>query len=129
MLAKQVGTIDNPGYGTISKKDAERNERNYFDVQALNTAMGSPYVMNQNSFTYNSNTANQQLHYGANYPISTIKDAFEMQLGDAALNYIFNGRNNQLTKHLATPRDNSYIRNVKSYLNNFDYYEERKYRK
>lgn len=88
MLAKQVGTIDNPGYRTISKKDAERNKRNYFDVQALNTAMGSPYVMNQNSFTYNPNTANKQLHYGANYPISTIKDAFEMQLGDAALNYV-----------------------------------------
>ena len=91
MLAKQVGTIDNPGYGIISKKDAERNKRNYFDVQALNTAMGSPYVMNQNSFTYNPNTANQQLHYGANYPMSTIKDAFEMQLGDAALNYVFKG--------------------------------------
>ena len=91
MLAKQVGTIDNPGYGTISKKDAERNKRNYFDVQALNTAMGSPYVMNQNSFTYNPNIANQQLQYGANYPMSTIKDAFEMQLGDAALNYAFKG--------------------------------------
>lgn len=46
-----------------------------------------------------------------------------------ALLYKWNGRNNQLTKHLATPRANSYIRNVKSYLNNFDYYEERKYRK
>ena len=91
MLAKQVGTIDNPGYGTISKKDAERNKRNYFDVQALNTAMGSPYVMNQNSFNYNPNIANQQLHYGANYPMSTIKDAFEMQLGDAALNYVLKG--------------------------------------
>lgn len=82
MLAKQVGTIDNPGYGTISKKDAEKNKRNYFDVQALNTAMGSPYVMNQNSFNYNPNTANQQLYYGANYPMSTIKDAFEGALGD-----------------------------------------------
>lgn len=91
MLAKQVGTIDNPGYGTINKKDAERNKRNYFDVQALNAAMGSPYIMNQNSFTYNPNTANQQLHYGANYPMSTIKDAFEMQLGDAALNYVLKG--------------------------------------
>lgn len=46
-----------------------------------------------------------------------------------ALLYKWNGRNNQLTNHLATPRDNNYIRNVKSYLNNFDYYEERKYRK
>lgn len=46
-----------------------------------------------------------------------------------ALLYKWNGRNNQLTNHLATPRNNYYIRNVKSYLNNFDYYEERKYRK
>ena len=82
MLAKQVGTIDNPGYGTISKKDAERNKRNYFDVQALNTAMGSPYVMNQNSFTYNPNIANQQLQYGANYPMSNIENSFEGALGD-----------------------------------------------
>lgn len=46
-----------------------------------------------------------------------------------ALLYKWNGKNYQLTNHLATPRDNNYIRNVKSYLNNFDYYEERKYRK
>lgn len=82
ILARQVGSIGNPSYGTISKKDVERNKRNYFDVQALNTAMGSPYVMNQNSFNYNPNVANQQLQYGAAYPISTINNAFETALGD-----------------------------------------------
>lgn len=87
ILAKQVGSIDNPKYGTISKKDAERNKRNYFDVQALNTAMGSPNVMNQNSFNYNPNIANQQLYYGATYPISTINNAFAAGLGDAAFDY------------------------------------------
>lgn len=46
-----------------------------------------------------------------------------------ALLYKWNGRNNQLTNHLATPEDNNYIRNVKSYFNNFEYYEQRKYRK
>lgn len=46
-----------------------------------------------------------------------------------ALLYKWNGRNNQLTNHLATPKDNNYIRNVKAYINNFDYYEQRKYRK
>lgn len=91
ILARQVGSIDNPSYKTISKEDVERNKRNYFDVQSLNTAMGSPYVMNQNSFNYNPNIANQQLQYGANYPISTIENAFEMGLGDAALNYALKG--------------------------------------
>lgn len=82
MLAKQVVTIDNPSYETISKEDAERNKRNYFYVQALNTAMGSPYVMNQNSFTYNPNIANKQLQFGANYPMSTIENSFVEALGD-----------------------------------------------
>lgn len=91
ILARQAGSIDNPSYGTISKEDAQRNKRNYFDVQALNTAMGSPYVMNQNSFNYNPNIANQQLQYGANYPMSTIENAFEMGLGDAALDYALKG--------------------------------------
>lgn len=87
ILAEQVGSIDKPTYGNISKEDAERNKRNYFDVQALNTAMGSPNVMNQNSFNYNPNIANQQLQYGATYPISTINNAFEIGLGDAAFDY------------------------------------------
>lgn len=82
ILAKQFGSIDNLGRGNISKEDAERNKRNYFDVQALNTAMGSPYVMNQNSFNYNPNIANQQLQYGAQYPISSIVNGFEGALGD-----------------------------------------------
>lgn len=91
ILAKQFGTIDNLGRGTISKEDAERNKRNYFDVQALNTAMGSPYVMNQNSFNYNPNIANQQLQYGSQYPISSIINGFEGALGDVALNHVIKG--------------------------------------
>lgn len=91
ILAKQFGSIDNLGRGTISKEDAERNKRNYFDVQALNTAMGSPYVMNQNSFNYNPNIANQQLQYGAQYPISSIVNGFEGALGDVALNHVIKG--------------------------------------
>lgn len=70
-----------------SKEEYQRNKNNYFDVQALNTAMGSPYVMNQNSFNYNPNIANKQLNFGAVYPISTINNAFEAGLSDAVLNY------------------------------------------
>lgn len=87
ILTKQFGSIGNPNYGTISKENAERNKRNYFNVQALNTAMGSPYVMNQNSFNYNPNIADKQLQYGVTYPISTINNAFEIGLGDAAFDY------------------------------------------
>ena len=89
---------------------------------------------------YNRNniTAIQHAYHDGNYVIVDKKNNnlsnFKGQNNkniDAydALLYKWNGRNNQLTNHLATPRDNNYIRNVKSYLNNFDYYEERKYRK
>ena len=83
----QPGFYDASFKPTISKEEEERLKNNYFDVQALNGAMGSPYIMNQNSITYNPNVAAQQLQYGARYPINTIENAFEMGLGEAAFNY------------------------------------------
>lgn len=86
---KQAGFYDADNKPTISKEEAERNKNNYFEVAALNTAMGSPYAMNQNSFNYNPFIANQQTNFGATYPISSINNAFNAALGDVALNYGF----------------------------------------
>lgn len=83
----QAGFYDATNRPTISKEEAERNKNNYFEVAALNTAMGSPYIMNQNSFNYNPTIADQQINFGATYPISSINNAFYGALGDAALNY------------------------------------------
>ena len=87
----QAGFYDASYRPTISKEEAERNKQNYFEVAALNAAMGSPYTMNQNSFNYNPVIANQQLNFGARYPLSSINNAFESALGDAAFNYILKG--------------------------------------
>lgn len=87
----QAGFYDASYRPTISKEEAERNKQNYFEVAALNAAMGSPYTMNQNSFNYNPTIANQQLNFGARYPLSSINNAFESALGDAAFNYILKG--------------------------------------
>lgn len=87
----QAGFYDASYRPTISKEEAERDKRNYFEVAALNAAMGSPYTMNQNSFNYNPTIANQQLNFGARYPLSSINNAFESALGDAAFNYILKG--------------------------------------
>ena len=46
-----------------------------------------------------------------------------------ALLYKYQGHHKELSNHTATPDKNNYIRNVKHYLDNFDYYEQRKYRK
>ena len=46
-----------------------------------------------------------------------------------ALLYKWNGHNEQLTKHLATPNKNRYLNNIKKYGNNFDMYETRTYNK
>lgn len=86
----QAGFYDDSYRPTVSK-EAERNKQNYFEVAALNAAMGSPYTMNQNSFNYNPVIANQQLNFGARYPLSSINNAFESALGDAAFNYILKG--------------------------------------
>ena len=67
----QAGFYDASYRPTISKEEAERNKQNYFEVAALNAAMGSPYTMNQNSFNYNPVIANQQLNFGARYPLSS----------------------------------------------------------
>lgn len=87
----QAGFYDDSYRPTVSKEEAERNKQNYFEVAALNAAMGSPYTMNQNSFNYNPVIANQQLNFGAHYPLSSINNAFESALGDAAFNYILKG--------------------------------------
>lgn len=87
----QAGFYDASYRPTISKEEAERDKRNYFEVAASNAAMGSPYTMNQNSFNYNPVIANQQLNFGARYPLSSINNAFESALGDAAFNYILKG--------------------------------------
>lgn len=87
----QAGFYDDSYRPTVSKEEAERNKQNYFEVAALNAAMGSPYTMNQNSFNYNPVIANQQLNFGARYPLSSINNAFESALGDAAFNYILKG--------------------------------------
>lgn len=87
----QAGFYDDSYRPTVSKEEAERNKQNYFEVAALNAAMGSPYTMNQNSFNYNPVIANQQLNFGARYPLSSINNAFENALGDAAFNYILKG--------------------------------------
>ena len=87
----QAGFYDASYRPTVSKEEAERNKQNYFEVAALNAAMGSPYTMNQNSFNYNPVIANQQLNFGARYPLSSINNAFENALGDAAFNYILKG--------------------------------------
>ena len=46
-----------------------------------------------------------------------------------ALLYKYNGHNDRLRYHTATPDKNLYVKNVKQYSDNFDYFEERKYRK
>ena len=46
-----------------------------------------------------------------------------------ALLYKWNGHNEQLTNHTATPSKNKYLRSVKGYANNFRMFERRKYRK
>ena len=46
-----------------------------------------------------------------------------------ALLYKWNGHNEQLVNHTATPSKNKYIRSVKGYANNFRMFERRKYRK
>lgn len=84
------GFYDTSYRPTVSKEEEERLKNNYYYVQALNTAMGSPYNMNLNSFTYNPNIAAQQLQFGTRYPMSTIENAFEMGLGDVAINYGLN---------------------------------------
>lgn len=83
----QAGFYDASYKPTTSKEEAERDKKNYFEVAALNAAMGSPYIMNQNSFNYNPTIANQQSHFGASYPLSSINFAFQGALGDAALDY------------------------------------------
>lgn len=83
----QAGFYDASYKPTTSKEEAERDKRNYFEVAALNATMGSPYIMNQNSFNYNPTIANQQSHFGVNYPLSSINFAFQGALGDAALDY------------------------------------------
>lgn len=83
----QAGFYDASYKPTTPKEEAERDKRNYFEVAALNAAMGSPYTMNQNSFNYNPTIANQQSHFGASYPLSSINFAFQGALGDAALDY------------------------------------------
>lgn len=85
----QPGFYDSSYRPTISKEQEENLKNNYFRVQALNSAMGSPYNMNQNSFNYNPFIANQQTNFGATYPISSINNAFNAALGDVALNYGF----------------------------------------
>lgn len=45
-----------------------------------------------------------------------------------ALLYKWNGHNEQLTKHKATPKSNKYLKNIKKYANDFQMYERRKYR-
>lgn len=87
----QAGFYDASYRPTISKEEAERDKRNYFEVAASNAAMGSPYTMNQNSFNYNPTIANQQLNFGARYPLSSINNAFENALGDVAFSYILKG--------------------------------------
>ena len=87
----QAGFYDASYRPTISKEEAERNKQNYFEVAASNAAMGSPYTMNQNSFNYNPTIANQQLNFGARYPLSSINNAFENALGDVAFSYILKG--------------------------------------
>uniref|UniRef100_A0AAU8MHY0 YkuD like protein n=1 Tax=Geladintestivirus 6 TaxID=3233138 RepID=A0AAU8MHY0_9CAUD len=51
-----------------------------------------------------------------------------MNLYDALL-YKYNGRHKTLKSGHATPESNVYIKNVKAYANQNDYFEERKYRK
>lgn len=80
----QAGFYDASYKPTTTKEEAERDKRNYFEVAALNAAMGSPYTMNQNSYP---TIANQQSHFGASYPLSSINFAFQGALGDAALDY------------------------------------------
>lgn len=46
-----------------------------------------------------------------------------------ALLYKWNGHNEELARHTATPNKNLYLRNVKGYANNFRMFEKRKYRK
>lgn len=46
-----------------------------------------------------------------------------------ALLYKWNGHNEQLTNHTATPSKNKYLRSVKGYANNFRMFERRRYRK
>lgn len=87
----QAGFYDDSYRPTVSKEEAERNKQNYFEVAASNAAMGSPYTMNQNSFNYNPTIANQQLNFGARYPLSSINNAFENALGDVAFSYILKG--------------------------------------
>ncbi len=46
-----------------------------------------------------------------------------------ALLYKWNGHNEQLINHTATPNKNKYLKSVKGYANNFRMFERRKYRK
>ena len=90
----------------------------------------NPLILSKNDIYGDSLDLDKSTNIDNNEDVQFV-DVFDYENIDTydALLYKWNGRNNQLTKHLATTRDNSYIRNVKSYLNNFDYYEERKYRK
>lgn len=89
------------------------------DEESILTAKGSAIAtMARLAYMYNNEIKGKRFKGANNNNI----DPYD------ALLYKWMGRNNQLTDHLATPKDNNYIKNVKRYSDNFDYYENREYK-
>lgn len=113
------------GYGQIKLNGDNKDLQKIYQSLGVNeksilTPQGSAIaVMARLAYIYNTEVKGRNFTGGNNEKI----DAYD------ALLYKWNGRNEQLTRHLATPRQNSYINNIKKYLNNYDYYEQRRNKK
>lgn len=122
-MPHNVFVAPSKGLTQIKLRDDNAEMQEIYNKLGIDSrSISSPYnsalaTLARLAHMYNNEVKGRKFTGANNIPI----DAYD------ALLYKWNGHNEQLTRHLATPNVNNYINNVRRASRNFDLFERRKY--